>query len=230
MKKLKFYRLRLNKKYVFFFGILFFILSCNQEKPNKNQISASVIKKQKLDRNSLLLTLLFKNDSEKNYALSIFPEYYLVKSKGGIIYYGNIDGGGLMNITGKIVSSDFADQMEDWEKGSKLLNTFYKKTRYNYKEADKHLFSFAMHDYQAYASYILFLPKKSERKMIICFNSYKVNNETFYDKNTRVAADWEFFAPRAKILDSLLKKEKIDYTVYDRNIVLKDSLFINKIN
>ncbi len=159
--------------------------------------------------------------------MPVYPEYNLVKSKGGIINYGNIDGGSLMNISGKIVSSDFADQMEDWEKGSKLLSTFYRKTYFNYKGADEHLLSFAMHDSEAYSSCILFLPKKSERKMIICFNSYKINNGTLFDKKTRVSVDWESYEPRMKILDSLLKKENINYTVYRKIPYLKDSLLIN---
>jgi len=223
MKKLNTCLLRLNKKHIFLLGVLFFTLSCNDPKLNKNEISVSVIKKEKLDKNSLMLTILFKNTSDKNYAFSVFPEYYLVKTKSGLIGYEDVG-----KIKGKIVSSDFADQMEDWEKGSMLLNTFYRKTGYDYKEADKQLFNFAMHDSESYSSYILLLPKKSERKMIICFNSYKVNNKTLFDKKSRISANWEFFEPRAKILDSLLKKEKINYHVYDKNPFLKDSLFINK--
>ncbi|WP_370901598.1 hypothetical protein [Chryseobacterium gossypii] len=228
MKRLKFYQLRSNKKYVFLLGILFLNLSCYKKELYENEISVSIVKKEKIDNNSLLITLLFKNASDMNYALSIFPEYYLVKSKGGVIYHGNIDGGGLMNITGKIVSSDFADHIVDWEKGSKLLSTFYRKAFFNYKGADDYLFCFAGNNFEAFSSGLLFIPKKSERKIIICFNSYKINNETLYDKNTRVAANWDLFEPRAKILDSLLKKEKINYMVYNRNLVLKDLLFINR--
>jgi len=80
MKKLRTYLLKLNKKYIFLLGVLFFTLSCNKNNTERNEVLVSVVKKEKLDRNSLLITLLFKNKSNKNYVMPVYPEYNLVKS------------------------------------------------------------------------------------------------------------------------------------------------------
>lgn len=225
MKKLKFYRLKSNRKTILLLMSFFFIFSCNKMKEdlNNRNIEISLQKKEKIDHNSLLITLLFKNSSDQNYALSIFPEYYLVKTKKGLIYSDDVG-----KIRGKIVSSDLADEMEDWEKGNKVLFSFCKKTLFNYKNSESDFSSFLTSRDDLFSNYVLFLPKKSEKRIIICFNSNKMNNKTFNEKNSRISADWEFYEPRAKVLDSLLKSEKIDYMVYDKKIFLKDSLFINK--
>jgi hypothetical protein len=194
-----------------------------KEDLNNRNIEISLQKKEKIDHNSLLITLLFKNSSDQNYALSIFPEYYLVKTKKGLIYSDDVG-----KIRGKIVSSDLADEMEDWEKGNRVLFSFCKKTLFNYKNSESDFSSFLTSRDDLFSNYVLFLPKKSEKRIIICFNSNKMNNKTFNEKNSRISADWEFYEPRAKVLDSLLKSEKIDYMVYDKKIFLKDSLFINK--
>ncbi|GEM_PF-4778064 len=51
MKKLKTYLLKLNKKYIFLLGVLFFTLSCNKNNTERNEVLVSVVKKEKLDRN-----------------------------------------------------------------------------------------------------------------------------------------------------------------------------------
>ncbi|UKB85671.1 hypothetical protein LF887_08625 [Chryseobacterium sp. MEBOG06] len=225
MKKLKFYQLKSNKKTILLLMSCFFLFSCNKLKEdlNNRNIEISLLKKDKIDHNSLMTTLLFKNNSDQNYALSIFPEYYLVKTKKGLIYSDDVG-----KIRGKIVSSAFADEIEDWEKGNRILFSFCKKTLFNYKNSENDFSNFLNSRDDLFSNYVLFLPKKSERRIIIFFNSNKMNDKTFNEENARISADWEFYEPRAKVLDSLLKKERVDYKVYDRDLILKDSLFINK--
>ena len=61
----------------------------------------------------------------------------------------------------------------------------------------------------------------------MAFNATNFNRETFDNYNTRVSLSLDL-ANNFKTLDSLLKKERIDYKVYDRDLILRDSLFINQ--
>lgn len=127
-------------------------------------------------------------------------------------------------IGGKIISSEFSDRLD--EKYLKLFYLYYSKTFFKDDECNK-LSDFINDNDLTYTSSLLFLPQNSERKITLIFNAHDFNQNTFYNQNTRISLSMDT-SDNFKVLDSLLKKEKINYTVYDRSFFLKDSIYINR--
>ncbi|MEA1850505.1 MULTISPECIES: hypothetical protein [unclassified Chryseobacterium] len=204
--------------------IIFIIfLGCKDTKNEiyKDNISVNIAKKEMLDSNSLLVELWFTNNSTTNYLIPIFPNYMLENRKK------------LFNpVFGQIITSDFTDNID--YKMNILLENYTE--RYLYKGASHESYKMAVFaDYEGYANSVLFIPKKTKRKMFLIFNLYENCNDTpqkcnaiFYDDVSRISFNIINQSENIKALDSLLKKEKIDYTIYNKDLILKDSLFINK--
>ncbi len=203
--------------------IFIFFLSC---KENKNLIKNSEVlidigKKEMLNHNSLLLELRFNNSSDTNYILPISPNYILKNNKK------------IFNpVFGHIIASDFTDNID--YKMNFLLEDYTEK--YFYNDFSHEEFKLAVQkDYEGYKNSLLFLPKKTKKKIFLIFNLYENCNDSpqncngiFFDNLSKVDLSIINNSYNFKILDSLLKKEKLTYTIYNKNLVLKDSLFINK--
>lgn len=218
MKKSSIYQLSLNNLILSFFAFL--LICCSTKKIDENNIiKTSIIKKQKIDENNLIITFSFKNNSKNNYIIPNYLGYYLVHTMKENRMY---DAPG--KVRGKIISSEFSDTLD--EKYLKLFYLYYSNTFYKDDQCNK-LSDFNNFNNLTYTSSLLLLPHNSERKITLVFNANKFNRETFHDKNARISLSLDL-AHNFKILDSLLKKEKINYKIYDRDILLKDSLFINK--
>ncbi len=89
-------------------------------------------------------------------------------------------------------------------------------------------------DYEGYTNSLIFIPKKTEKKMFLIFNLYEPCKDSFrkchgvfHDDLSKIIVGIRD-ADDIKVLDSLLKKEKIDYNIYRKSLYLKDSLFINR--
>lgn len=213
------YLSNLNKLLFYFFIVQSFI-GCSKEKIDKrNDIEIGIVKKERLDDNNLLLTISFKNHSNKNYVIPNYFGYYLVHSMDGNKKY---DASG--KIGGKIITSEFYEKLDD--KWLKLLYLYYNNTFYKKDKCNKLSDVISFNDL-TYTSSILFLPHETERRITLVFNGHDFNQDTFTNKNTRLSLGLDL-SNNFKILDSLLKKEKIDYTIYNKDLILKDSLFINK--
>lgn len=215
MKKSNIYQLSLNKLILSFLTLS--LISCSKEKVEKNSdIKISIVKKEKIDENNLIITFLFKNKSVNNYVIPNYLGYYLVNIMKENKQY---DASG--KIGGKIISSEFSDKLD--ASYLKLFYLYYSNTYYKNDPCNK------LSDFNglAYTSSLLFLPHNSERKISLVFNATNFNRETFYGQNTRVSLSLDL-TNNFTILDSLLKRERIDYKVYNRNLILEDSLFINK--
>ncbi|WP_300691567.1 hypothetical protein [Chryseobacterium sp.] len=218
MTKSNIYQLSLNKLILFFLTLL--LISCSKEKLEKNSdIKMSMVKKEKIDENNLIITLLFKNNSLNNYVIPNYLGYYLVHTMNENKQY---DAPG--KIGGKIISSEFSEKLD--ERYLKLFYLYYSNTFYQNDQCNK-LSDFNNFNNLIYKSSLLFLPHNSERKITLVFNATNFNRETFENYNTRVSLSLDL-TKNFKTLDSLLKRERIDYKVYDRDLILKDSLFINK--
>ncbi|MDR6547608.1 hypothetical protein J2810_003693 [Chryseobacterium rhizosphaerae] len=211
------YPLNLNKLIVFFLTIL--LIGCSKERfDKKKDIEISILKKEKIDNNTLIISLLLKNNSNKNYVIPNYLGYYLVHTMKGNKQY---DATG--KIKGKIISSEFSEKLN--EKYLKLFYLYYSNTFYKNDYCNK-LSYFNDSNDLVYSSSLLFLPRNSKRKITLAFNSTDFNRKTFFNENTRIALGLDLTS-NFNVLDSLLKAEKIDYKVYDRNLILNDSLFIN---
>lgn len=218
MTKSNIYQLSLNKLILSFLILL--LISCSKEKREKNNdIKIRIVKKEEIDENNLIITFLFKNNSVNNYVIPNYLGYYLVHTMNENKQY---DAPG--KIRGKIVSSEFSDKLD--ERYLKLFYLYYSNTFYKTDQCNK-LSDFNNFNDLTYTSSLLFLPHNSERKIMLVFNAANFNRETFDNYNTRVSLSLDL-TNNFKTLDSLLKKERIDYKVYDRDLILKDSLFINK--
>lgn len=206
--------------------LIIFILSLLSCKENKKiilneEVSISIGKKEMLDDNSLLVELWFTNNSATNYLLPIFPNYVLVNRKK------------IFNpILGRIVTSDFTDSND--YKMNILLEDYTEK--YLYKGFSHQSYKMAISkNYEQYANSLLFIPKKTKKRMFLIFNLYESCNDSsqkcnaiFYDDLSSIGLNIINDSENLKVLDSLMKKEKINYDVYIKPPYLKDSLFINK--
>ncbi len=217
MIKSSIYQLRLSKLILF----LPLLLNCssNEKFKDKNDIMIKIEKKEMLDDNNLIVTLSFKNNSNKNYVIPNYLGYYIVHIMQENIQY---DAPG--KIGGKIIASEFSNNLDD--KHLKLLNLYYVNTFYKDDKCNK-LSDFISFNELTYTSSLLFLPYNTHRKIIIVFNANYYNKNTLNNKSSRISLGLDF-PKNFKILDSLLKKEKINYSIYDKSSILKDTLFINK--
>jgi len=203
--------------------ILIVCLSCkDDQKINRNEeVSVYIGKKDMLDNNSLMIELWFSNNSDINYLLPVSPTYMLENRKK------------LFNpVFGRIITSDFTDSND--YKMNFLLDDYTEK--YSYKGFSRQSYKMAIYkDYEGFANSLLFISKKTKKRMFLIFNLYESCNDSpqkcngiFYDNLSKINLSIIDYPNNFKILDSLLEKEKIDYQVYRKLPYLKDSLFINK--
>ena len=202
--------------------ILIFLFSCKENKKQiQNEIIVSIGKKDMLKSNSLLIELNFNNNSEINYLLPITPDYILENKKK------------MFNpVFGHIITSDFTD-INDY-KIKFLLENYTEK--YYYKGFSHEAYKLAIQKYfEGYMNSLLFLPKKSKKRIFLVFNLYEYCNDSlkkcngiFNDDMSKINLSIIDYPDQLKILDSLLKKEKINYKIYKKKPYFKDALLINK--
>ncbi len=209
------------RKLVTIIFIIFLGCKDNKKEIYSENISVNIAKKEMLDSNSLLVELWFTNNTATNYLIPIFPNYVLENRKK------------IFNpVFGQIITSDFTDNID--YKMNILLENYTE--RYLYKGSSHESYKMAVFaDYEGYTNSVLFIPKKTKRKMFLIFNLYEKCNDTpqkcnaiFYDDSSRINLDIIDNSENIKALDSLLKKEKINYIIYNKDFILKDSLFVNK--
>lgn len=209
------------KKLLLIVFIIF--LSCKENKKaiHNEEVSVNIGKKEMLDNNSLLVELWFANNSITNYLLPIAPNY-MIENRKKIF----------KPVSGRIITSDFTDSND--YKMNILLEDCTEK--YFYKGFSHQLYKMAVFkNYEEYTNSLLFIPKKTKKRMFLIFNLYESCNDSsqkcnaiFNDNLSRISLNIINDSGNLKVLDSLVKKEKIDYEVYIKSPYLKDSLFINK--
>lgn len=205
--------------------ISFVLFSCKEDRRIiQNEISVNIGKKNMLDNNSLLIELYFNNNSETNYLLPISSDYKLENRKK------------IFNpVFGRIITSDFTD-MNDY-KIKFLLENYAEK--YSYKGFSRESYKMAVYkDYEGYTNSLLFIPKKTKKRMFLIFNLYDSCNDDpkkcygiFQDKLSKIKFD--VFSKNQNtsaihLIDSLLKENKLNYKIYNKPIYFIDSLLINK--
>ncbi len=203
--------------------LMFFILfqSCNKNKEylHNKEISISIENKEMLNDNSLLVKLNFTNTTKTNFLIPITSNYRLENRRTFNPIFSNI------------VTSDFTNINNGNYKIDFLINDFNEKILF--KGVSHDAFKMAiLKNYESYSNSLLFLPKETKCSVYITFNNYtncksiKNCNAIFQNKHTKILFD-EYDKNVIKTIDSLVKKNNLDYKIYTNKIFLLDSLYIN---
>lgn len=195
----------------------FFVLTCKERK--KEDIEIYIEKKEQLNSHCLQIKLTIKNNSKQNYLVPVSPEFFLDNDMKIV-----------QAIPSKIITSDFANNYDDRQEF--VLQEFTEKKRY--KGFSHQVYKMAISKYyEEYSNSLFFIPKNSERELVLAFNDYSYHNsadnrnEIFNDKFTKIKMN-HYAKEDVITIDSLMSYNKLNYTVYRKNIYLKDSLYINK--
>ncbi|MGS0747500.1 hypothetical protein [Halpernia sp. GG3] len=194
---------------------LFFVQSCNRKEEAEVQIS--VANRQQLNNHCLQIKLIIKNNTKENYLIPIGPKFYLDNEK--ILY----------SVPSQIITSDISKTND---KRDFVLQEFTEKNIYKYLARNVYKMMISQ-NYEEYSNYLFFIPKNSNKELYLVFNNYQYCNEMdncneiFSHKSTKIRVD-SYTKKDIDYIDSLIKINKLDFTIYKKQPYLEDSLFVNR--
>lgn len=218
------------KNIILLFIIISLLIGCSKKVEKIEELSVKILNYNKVDSINSYCTLLFENNTHKNYVLPASSQIYLVSTKKGIVGYHDLG-----KIEGKIVSSDFVDyaggaNSNESVKVQQLIHQFYKEVVFGYDKSGNDLEKYGYYKFENMVSSLLFMPKRSKQKVIVWFHALDINQHTLTNKKSRISifSNEQEDPVSLNKIDSFLNADKLNYQVYRKVPYLKDSLFINK--
>jgi hypothetical protein len=203
-----------------------FLIGCDKKAEKIEELSVKILSYKKVDSANYYCILSFENNSFKNYVLPAKSQIYLLSTKNGIVGYHDLG-----KIEGKIVSSDFVDyaggaNSNESIKVQQVINKYFESTW----PPTIDLGQFWNNNFEGFVHSLLFMPKKSNQKVIVWFHAFDINQNILTNKKSRISifSNEQGDSNNLNKIDSLLKINKIDYRVYRKLPSLKDSLLVNK--
>lgn len=206
------------KKNIILILSLFFLQSCNKNKREDSELTISVENMQRLNKHSLLVKLVMKNNSNVNYLLPISPKFYLTNKKL------------FPSIGSQVIASDSKTDLN--ENIQYVLQEFTEKKIYSGFSHEAYKLAVAK-NFEEYLNSLFFISKNSKKEIYIVFNNYsscgKIENcnQIFSDKLTKIRVD-DYTKKDIETIDSLIMNNKLDYVIYNKKIDLIDSLYLTK--